>query len=325
MFTRDELDDAAALVHAVFPGTPQFAWPLLARESGLDIIVKHENHGPTGAFKLRGGLVHIDRLKKRTPGIAGVIAATRGNHGQSVAFAAQAAGLASVVVAPHGNSQEKNAAMRAFGAELVEAGHDFTAALVVARAIAAERGLTFVPSFAPDLALGVATYALELFEARPDLDVVYVPVGLGSGIVGLIRTRDLLGLKTRIVGVVPRGAPAYARSFTARRVVETNTVDTFADGTAVRAPDTDALDVVLAGAEAIVEVEDDAIAEAMRLLFRTTHNVAEGAGAAGLAAAIADRARLAGRKVGVILSGGNIDTPAFAKVLAGETPRTAQG
>jgi threonine dehydratase len=325
MFSRADLDRATQLVHAVFAGTPQYAWPLLRQETGLDLVVKHENHTPAGAFKVRGGLVHLDRLRREMPGLPGIISATRGNHGQSLALAGQRNGIPVTIVVPHGNSAEKNAAMRAFGAELIEAGADFDDAREAATRIAAERGLLFVASYGPDLCVGVATYALELFTAFQDLDRVYVPIGLGSGITGLIRTRDLLGLRTEIVGVVSTGAAAYALSFAAGRVVTTNSADTFADGMSVRTPNPEALDVILKGASHVVQVTDDEVAEAIRILYRTTHNLAEGAGAAPLAAALQEKAALAGKQVGVILCGGNIDAPAFAKVIAGGTPRTALG
>jgi threonine dehydratase len=325
MFDRADLDHALGVVHAVFPGTPQYRWPLLAAETGLDIVVKHENHTPAGAFKVRGGLVFAERLARERPTVKGIVSATRGNHGQSLAFAGARAGLDVRIFVPEGNSAEKNAAMRAFGATLVEGGRDFDDARDRAKQAAAELGYEFVPSYQKDLCVGVATYAFELLTAFPDLDVVYVPIGLGSGITGLIRTRDLLGHKADIVGVVNAAAPAYALSVAAGRVVSTESADTFADGMAVRIPDATAVEVIAAGAARIVEVTDDEIAEAMRLYYRATHNLAEGAGASPLAAAVQETARLKGKSVGVILCGGNIDAPAFAKVLAGGTPRTALG
>jgi threonine dehydratase len=300
------------------PPTPQYAWPLLARRTGCETWVKHENHTPIGAFKVRGGLVYMDRLARQPGGrIAGVVSATRGNHGQSIAVGAARAGLPATIVVPHGNSVEKNAAMRAFGAELVEAGHDFDAARDAAQQLANDRGLVMVPSFHRDLVAGVASYALELFRAAPPLDTVYVPIGLGSGICGVIAVRDALSPSTRVVGVVSTGAPAYALSFAAGRVVATNSVDTMADGMAVRGPDAEALSVVLRGADRIVSVSDDEIEAAMRAYFEDTHQVAEGAGAAALAALLQERERLAGRRVGLVLSGGNIDRPVYRRVLAG--------
>jgi threonine dehydratase len=320
MFHLDDLDRAGRIVHAVMAATPQYAWPLLKERLGVDVVVKHENHTPIGAFKVRGGFVYLDRLRRERPAVRGVISATRGNHGQSLALAGRHLGMPVAIVVPRGNSTEKNAAMRALGAELVEHGRDFDEAKQQALALAEERGYEFVPSFHESLVTGVATYARELFEAHPDCDVVYAPIGLGSGICGLIRTRDLLGLRTAIVGVVPAQANAYRLSFEAGHVVPVNAVATFADGAAVRVPDARALEMIQAGAERIIEVSEDAIAEAIRTYHECTHNIAEGAGAAALAGLAAERARLAGRKVAVILSGGNIDRAWAAEVLSGGTP-----
>lgn len=320
MFTLPELEAAAGLVRRTVPPTPQYAWPLLAQRLGVDVVVKHENHTPAGAFKVRGGLVYCDDLARSGDRVAGLISATRGNHGQSLGLAGKRAGLPVTILVPHGNSMEKNAAMRAFGVALIEHGQDFDEARVEADRLAQLKGLRFVPSFHPSLVRGVATYALELFRAEPDLDTVYVPIGMGSGICGLIRTRDLLGLKTRIVGVVAERAPAYALSVAAGQVVETETARTFIDGVACRSPDAEALAIIRAGAERIVEVSEDAVAEAMRVYHTDTHNLAEPAGAAPLAALMQERAVLAGRRVGVILCGGNVDRPVFAEVLAGRTP-----
>lgn len=311
MFSLAELDAAARLVYGAMPPTPQYAWPLLAERAGCEVWVKHENHTPTGAFKVRGGLVYFDRQRPS----CGVISATRGNHGQSIAFAGRRAGVPVTIVVPHGNSREKNDAMRAFGAELIEHGCDFDEARVAAARFAGERGLAMVPSFHRDLVLGVATYALELLRAVPSLGAVYVPIGMGSGICGLIRTRDLLGLGTRIIGVQSERAPSYALSFAAGRVVATRSADTFADGVATREPDPEALEIIRKGAERIVTVSEDEIADAMRTLFTCTHNVAEGAGAAPLAALLKERAVMRGRKAGVTLSGGNVDLALFQRVL----------
>ncbi len=319
--TLAELEEAAALVHRTVAPTPQYCWPLLSRRLGGELWVKHENHTPIGAFKLRGGLVYLDAARRAEPGLAGVVTATRGNHGQSVAYAARRLGLAATVVVPFGNSAEKNRAMAAFGAKLVEAGHDFQAAYEHAAALAARDGLHFVRSFDPALVRGVASYGLELLRAVSGLDTVYVPIGLGSGICGMIAAREALGLKTEIVGVVAAGAPCYALSFAAGRAVSTNRADTLADGLACRVPDERALAVIRAGAARIVSVGDDEIRAAMRILFTDTHNVAEGAGAAALAAALRERARHAGRRVAVVLSGGNIDRAAFAEILAEPDPR----
>ena len=311
MFTLAELEDALRLVHQSFPGTPQYAWPLLAQRTGAKVWVKHENHTPTGAFKLRGGLVYAERLARERPGVAGIVSATRGNHGQSLAWAGQRYGVPVTIVVPHGNSAEKNTAMRALGARLIEHGADFEAARDKASQLAAEEGLEFAPSFAPDLVKGVATYALELFRGAPPLDAVYVPIGLGSGICGTIRTRDLLGLKTEIVGVQAAGADCYARSFAAGRVIALNRADTLADGVAVRQPDPDAFAQILAGAARIVTVTDTEIAAAIRAYWTDTHNLVEGAGAAPLAALLQDGARMHGKPVGLVASGGNIDLALF--------------
>ena len=319
MFAPDEIEEARRVVYGAMEPTPQRAWPLLVAELGCEVWVKHENLTPLGAFKVRGGLVHM-RRRKAAGETGGVITASTGNHGQSVPFAARREGIAATVVVPAGNSPAKNAAMRALGAEVIEVGHDFNAAKEHAERLAAERGLAMVASFHRDLVLGVSTYAHELFEAAGELDTVYVPIGLGSGLCGVIAARDRLGLATRVVGVVARGANAYALSFAAGRPVATNAVTTFAEGMAVRVPHPEAVEIIGRGAERIVEVGDEAIAEAVRVLFRTTRTVAEGAGAAALAALTGERAAMAGKRVGVILSGGNIDAGKFATVLQGGTP-----
>jgi threonine dehydratase len=316
MFSLAEARKAHELVLAALRPTPAFSWPLLAARLGAEVVVKHENHQPTGAFKVRGGLTYVDALMRREPQAKGLVSATRGNHGQSLAFAGRRFGLPVTILAPLGNSSEKNAAMRAFGAMLIEFGHDFQAAREEAMRLADERGLHLVPSFHRDLARGVSTYALELLSEHPDLDVLYVPIGQGSGICGCISARDALGVKTEIVGVQSAAAPAYALSFAAGHVVRTNSADTFADGMATRAPDEEALDVIARGASRIALVRDDEIAEAIRAYWTDTHNLAEGAGAAALAAALKERARLAGRKVGLVLSGGNIDFDLFQRWVA---------
>lgn len=327
MFSRTELDAAGELVHGVMPPTPQYPWPLLRQRYGVEVVVKHENHTPTGAFKVRGGLTYIDRLRRTSPQLRRVISATRGNHGQSLAFAASRAGLAATVVVPRGNSPEKNAAMRAFGAELIEAGNDFDQARERLAELAEQTGAHVVPSFHRDLVVGVATYAEELFVAEPRLDALFVPIGLGSGIAGLIRTRDLLGLRTEIFGVVSENANAYARSYAAGRVVTTESAGTFADGIATRSPDPEALQIIRRGAAGIVEVSDPQIADAVRALHEDTHNLAEGAGAAALAGLAKSRERWAGKRCGVVLCGGNLDRDWAAEVLAGgvPTPRPPQG
>jgi len=312
----DELRAAAALVHQAMPPTPQIRWPLVCERTGAEVWIKHENHSPVGAFKIRGGVVYMDALRRAEPNVTGVVAATRGNHGQSVAFAAVRAGLRAVIVVPHGNSREKNAAMRALGAELVEHGADFQEAYEYSANLAREQSLHFLRSFDTALIAGVASYALELFEAVSPLDAVYVPIGLGSGICSTIAVRNALGLKTEIVGVVAAGAPAYALSFAAGRPVATNSAETIADGVACRVPVPDAVHVILEGAARIVTVDDAEIRAAMRYLFSDTHNVAEGAGAAPLAALLHEHERMRGRRVALILSGGNVDREVFAEVLA---------
>ncbi len=319
-FSTDELETAAALVHREMPPTPTFAWPLLASHAGAEIFVKHENHTPTGAFKIRGGVVYIEALARREPGVTGVITATRGNHGQSIARAAKGAGLGATILVPFGNSAEKNTAMRGFGARLIEHGRDFDEAKAEAARLAEADGLHMVPSYHPDLVRGVATYALELFRSACNLDAVFVPIGMGSGISGLIGARDALGLETEIIGVTADQAPAVALSFAAKALIPTNTARTFADGMACREPHPDAMDVICRGAADVVRVTEDEIAEAMRVIFETTHNVAEGSGAAAFAALMKDRRRRPGARLGVILSGGNVDRPVFAQVLAGQTP-----
>lgn len=315
---REELGAAAQIVHAALAPTAQIRWPLLRARTGAEVWVKHENHGPVGAFKLRGGIVYVDGLARRAAHpAAGLIAATRGNHGQSIAYAAARAGMRATIVVPHRNSCEKNASMRALGAELIEHGRDFQEALEFAQRMAIERGLHLVPSFDPALVRGVASYALEFFGAVADLDTVYVPIGLGSGICATIAAREALGLRTKVVGVVAENAPAYALSFAAGRVVTTESADTMADGVACRVPDNGALAAILAGADRIVEVSEDEIRGAMRHLYTDTHNLAEGAGAAALAGLLKERERMAGKRVAVVQSGGNVDREVFAGVLAG--------
>ena len=312
------LREAAAIVHRAIPPTPQIRWPLVCARAGAEVWIKHENHTQLGAFKIRGGLVYMEKLRAAEPNVSGVIAATRGNHGQSVAFAAARAGIRAVIVVPHGNSREKNAAMRSLGAELVEHGADFQDAFEYAAGMAQAQSLHFVPSFGRALISGVASYSLELFEAVSDLDAVYIPIGMGSGICGAIAARNALGLKTEIVGVVAAGAPAYALSFAAGRPVSTDAAETFADGMACRTPDPEAVSAILAGVSRIITVNEDQIRTAMRSLFCDTHNVAEGAGAAAFAALLQDRARIEGRRVAAILSGGNVDREVFARALAEE-------
>ncbi|MEO6864222.1 MAG: threonine dehydratase [Gemmatimonadaceae bacterium] len=314
--TLSEIESAASLVHALLAPTPQFEWPLLSERCGATVVVKHENHTSVGAFKIRGGIVYMDQLVREDPSVRGIVSATRGNHGQSLAVAAKRHNISVAIVVPRGNSSEKNAAMRALGAELIEEGHDFQAASEAAARIAMERGWHRVPSFDMALVKGVATYSLELFRERPDLDMLYVPIGLGSGICGAIAARDALGVKTQIVGVVSSGAPAYALSMQARQPVAHDVTTELADGMACRIPVPAALEAILAGAERIVEVTDDEVAAAMRAYFSDTHNIAEGAGAAALAAVLKERNLIADKKVGIVLSGGNVDRAIFAKVIA---------
>ena len=323
MFTRAELEAVLPVVHAAVPPTPQFAWPLLKARTGIDVVVKHENHTPTGAFKVRGGIVYVDRLRRERPHVKGVITATRGNHGQSLAFACARAGIACTVVAPVGNSAEKNEAMKAFGAELIEHGRDFDEARERAVEIAQERGYEYGKSFDKDLVLGVATYAYELFTAEPELDAVFVPIGLGSGICGVIGARDALGCKAQVFGVVSDRANTYRLSLDAGRPVPTNSALTFADGMAVRIPDAQAFAIMQAGMAGLIEVTDDAVADAIRALYTDTHTLAEGAGAAAFAALMRERAAFQGKRVAVIVSGQNIDRPWMATVLGGGTPAVA--
>lgn len=314
-----DLRSAEELVYRALSPTPQYSWPLLAEALGTELWVKHENHTPCGAFKVRGGLVYLEELRRREPHCRGVVSATRGNHGQSIGFAARRAGLEATIVVPRGNSREKNAAMRSLGVRLIEHGDDFQEAREQAARLAEGQGLHLVPSYHEDLVRGVATYWLELFRAVPALDVVYVPIGQGSGICAAVAAREALGHRARIVGVVSTHAPCYALSAAAGRVVEAPVSTRLADGMACRVPDQAALDVLLAHVDEIVKVTDDEVAAAMRLCFQATHNVAEGAGAAGLAAAMQQRERLSGRVVGVPLTGGNVDSDLFAEVLGAST------
>jgi threonine dehydratase len=311
MFDLHDLARARAIVGEAMASTPQLEWPLLAERTGARVWVKHENHTPTGAFKVRGGLTYVERCRRERPAVGGLVSATRGNHGQSLAFAGRRHGLPVTIVVPRGNSREKNAAMRALGAELVEFGDDFQAAREEAERRAAAGGLEMVPSFHRDLVLGVATYALELLTAAPQLATLYVPIGQGSGICACVLVRDLLGAPTEIVGVQSTGAPAYALSFAAGHVVTTDTAVTRADGMATRVPDAEALAIIRRGVARIVQVTDDEVAAAIRAYWTDTHNLAEGAGAAPLAALLQERERMRGRPVGVVLCGGNIDLELF--------------
>jgi len=318
-FTPEEIAAARRTVHAAMPPTPQYAWPLLGERLGCTVWTKHENHTPAGAFKVRGGLTYFETLAREAPEVRHVISATRGNHGQSVGFAARRHGLAATIVVPHGNSVEKNAAMRALGVELIEHGEDFQEAREHAIGLSQQRGLHMVPSFHRDLVAGVMTYWVEFFESfarGEEPAVVYVPIGQGSGFCAAAAARAHTGASSRLVGVVSAHATTYLDSFRAGFVVEAPVTTELADGMACRIADDEALQVVLREAEDIVAVTDEEVAQAMRILFADTHNVAEGAGAAGLAAAIQQRARTGDATVGFALTGGNVDTALFARVLA---------
>ncbi|MEM9147425.1 MAG: threonine dehydratase [Pseudomonadota bacterium] len=322
MLPLQAIQAAAALVHRQMPATPAYPWPLLSQRAGCEVWIKHENHTPIGAFKIRGGLSYLDDLVHHGRP-KGLVTATRGNHGQSIPYAARLHDLPVTVFVPEGNAEEKNRAMQAWGARLVVSGHDFEAARLASVAYAEAEGLHLVPSFHPMLVRGVASYALELFratEAAGGLDTVYVPIGLGSGICGVIAARDALGLSTEVVGVVAEGAEAYALSFEAGRAVSTNAARSFADGMACRVPVPEAVEAISRGAARVLRLTEDEIADAVRWLYRDTHNVAEGAGAAAFAGVMQERGRLAGKRVAAILCGGNIDTRLFAEILHGETP-----
>ena len=314
--TLAELDTAAAVVYGQMQASPQIEWPLLSERCGCEVWVKHENHNPTGAFKVRGGLVYIQRLMQSQPNITGLVTATRGNHGQSVAYAAARSGLRCVVVVPQGNNPDKNRAMAALGAEVIVHGRDFDEAVPYAQSLAEQDGLHRIPSFHNDLVQGVASYSLELLRAQPDLARVYVPIGLGSGICGMICARNALGSDTEIIGVVSDAADAYALSIEAGQVVATGSADTLADGMAVRIPNADALRMMQGNVARIVRVSDDEVMTAMAALFQDTHNVAEGAGAAPLAALMQERALNDGARAGVVVSGGNVDSALFARALS---------
>jgi threonine dehydratase len=320
-FSRAELEAAHHLVTTQMQPTPQYAWPQLAERLGAEVWIKHENHTPTGSFKVRGAITFIDWLTRTQPDVPGICTATRGNHGQGQARAAVAAGLSAKVYVPHGNSVEKNAAMRAFGAEVIEFGEDFDTAREEAIRVAEAEGLALVPPFHAELVRGVATYGYELFSAVPDLDTVYVPIGCGSGICGTILARDALGAKAEIVGVVSENAQTAKLSAEAGRPIATDSANTFADGMAVRVPVQAALDIYGPKAARIITVSDADVAEAIRVYYHDIHNLAEGAGAAPLAGLMQERGAMRGKKVGVILCGGNIDTDWFLTVMQGGVPQ----
>lgn len=313
--TLQEIEAAKTLIRPLIRETPTYRWPLLEAGLGCELWVKHENHTPVGAFKIRGGLVYMDELKRREPQVQGVIAATTGNHGQSIAFAARQNGLRAVIVVPHGNNPEKNAAMRSLGAELVEHGREFQEALEYSRELAAKEGLHAVPSFHPWLVRGVATYALEMFRSVRELDVVFVPIGLGSGFCGIAAARDALGLKSKIIGVVSEHAPAYALSYQRREFTEQTSTTTVAEGVACKTPNRDALAHVLAHAHDVVTVNDDEAVQAMREIIQATHNIAEGAGALAFAALQKHREAWRGQKVACVLTGGNASMAMLDRAL----------
>jgi threonine dehydratase len=312
-----QIHAAQSVVYRYMSATPQYSWPLINQRLGTEAWIKHENHTPVGAFKLRGALVYLDWLKQTKPDLVGVVAATRGNHGQGVATAARLLGFKAVIVVPRGNSAEKNRAMVAQGAELTEHGHDFQESLEYARTLAEERGLAIVDSFHERLVMGTATYALEFFQSTPPLDRIYVPIGLGSSISGVSAARHALGLKTEIIGVVSSASPSYARSFAERKIVPAPAETKIADGLACRTPAPQAMEVIWENVARIVEVSDTEIANAMRIYFQDTHNVAEGAGAATLAAAITEMHHNRDKRIGLVLTGGNVDTDLYQKVLSG--------
>jgi threonine dehydratase len=313
--TIDEIKAAQELIYAVMPPTPQYAWPLLCERLGTEVWVKHENHTPIGAFKARTAVVYVAELFRGTKGIPGLVTATRGNHGQSVALAARRFNVPAHIVVPRGNSAEKNAAMRAQGADLIEFGSDYQESKEHAQKLAEQHGWQFVPSYHRDIVKGVATYWLEFFSAVSDVDVVYVPIGQGSGVCSCCAVRNGMNLRTRIVGVVPEGAPAYALSFEAGRKVAAPVTTLLGDGMACRVPDDASLAVVLENVERVVRVSEDEMSQAMKMYFTDTHNVVEGAGAAGLAAALKEKHTLQGKRVGLVASGGNVDHDVFARVL----------
>jgi threonine dehydratase len=313
--TLTELDTAAAVVYLAMSPTPQYTWPLINEALGTQAWIKHENHGPTGAFKVRGGLVYMNALTRRAPHVRHVISATRGNHGQSIGFAARRHGMQATIVVPLDNSKEKNAAMRALGVTLVEHGVEFQDSREHAAHLAVERDLHMIPSFHRDLVSGVASYWAELLVAQPDLDMLFVPIGQGSGICGAVAARNALGLSTRIIGVVSAHARAYQLSFEQKCHQEAPVTTVIADGMACRVPDAESLAIILQYVDDVVAVTDDEVAAAMRLYFVATHNVAEGAGAAALAAAMQRRAHITGKTVGLPLCGGNVDHDQFAAVL----------
>ena len=315
--TLDQIEDAQAIVYRSMPPTPQYSWPLINQRLGLEAWVKHENHTPVGAFKLRGALVYLEWLKRTESGLVGVVAATRGNHGQGVGMAAKLLGLKAAIVVPKGNSIEKNLAMRALEVELIEFGYDFQESLVYARTLAGNRDWAMIDSFHQRLVMGTSTYALEFFRGAPKLDAIYVPIGLGSSICGVAAVRNALDLNTEIVGVVASQSPSYALSFRQKTIVEAPAGTAIADGLACRTPHPTAMDVIWKNVSRVVEVSDVEIAEAMRAYYQDTHNVAEGAAAAPLAAAMRESSAMQGKRIGLVLTGSNVDSGVLARVLTG--------
>jgi threonine dehydratase len=319
--TLAQIEVAQSIVYRHMPPTPQYTWPLLNQRLGTEAWIKHENHTPVGAFKLRGALVYVDWLKQTQPQLSGVVAATRGNHGQGVGMAARLFGLKAVIVVPHGNSQEKNCAMLAQGVELVEHGHDFQESLEYARTLAAQRGYSMIDSFHERLVMGTATYALEFLKGAPSLDVIYVPIGLGSSICGVSAARNALGLSAEIVGVVAEESPAYALSYAQRKLVDSPARTRIADGLACRTPNPNAMEVIWMNVARIVQVSEAEIVDSMQAIYKDTHNLTEGAAAAALAGALKENPRNRGRRVGIVFTGSNVDASVFAKVLSGELPQ----
>ncbi|MFC3121616.1 threonine dehydratase [Agaribacter flavus] len=316
MFNLSDINHAADVIYQIMPPTPQYNWPQLSKQMDCDVWVKHENHTPTGAFKVRGGIYLMNQLEQRAVRPTGILSATRGNHGQSLSFAGQKTGIPVTIVVPEGNSNDQNTAIKGFGANLVIHGRDFEAARQYSATLLKSSGYQLIAPFAPELVIGVATYALEFLQAVKDLDLVYVPIGMGSGICGLIKTRDLLGIKTEIIGVVAEGAPAFSKSFNAGEIILDQEADTLADGVATRTPLPEAFEIIKGGASRVITVTEQQITQAMYLYFKTTHNLSEGAGAVSLAGLIAEQAKMKGKRVGVVLSGGNIDFARFSKYIS---------
>lgn len=315
--TSAQIHEAQAVIYDYMRSTPQYSWPLINQRLGTEAWIKHENHTAVGAFKVRGALAYVHWLKQREPELAGVVAATRGNHGQGVALAARLVGMRAVIIVPCGNSQEKNRAMVAQGAELIEHGQDFQEALEFARALARERKLCMIDSFHERLVMGTATYALEFFQEAPPLDRVYVPIGLGSSICGVAAARQALALPTEIIGVVSSASPSYALSFAEKRIVEAPANTLLADGLACRVPAPEAMEIIWSEVARVVQVSDAEVANAMRCYFQDTHNIAEGAGAASLAAALQEQEEIRSQRIGLVLTGGNVDLGLYRNVLSG--------